>query len=154
MRYLFLAALFGAVFMSIDEAKAQNISATPTYGNVRLSGGFLPDPHIVQLTAGGAVEVARGSCDYGHVANAPDIDFYYDGNGSRTLYIYAVSDSDTMLLVNRPNGSWTCDDDSYGDLDPIVVIRNAPSGLYNIWVGTYGSTTAPAMLYISEIDPR
>lgn len=154
MRHLALFVCFGLVILSIDSTLAQNISATPTYGDVHLSGGFLPDPHVVELIAGGGVDVARGSCTYGRVANAPDVDFYYEGNDRRTLYIFAVSESDTMLLINTPNGTWTCDDDSYGDLDPILVIRNAPSGLYNIWVGTYGTDTAPARLFISEIDPR
>jgi len=154
MRHLTLVTFVGLALLAADRPQAQNISATPTYGDVRLTGGFLPDPHVTELTAGGSVDVARGSCTYGRVANAPDVDFYYEGNNRRTLYIYAVSDTDTMLLINTPNGTWTCDDDGYGDLDPILVIRDAPSGLYNIWVGTYGTDMAPARLFISEIDPR
>jgi hypothetical protein len=47
-----------------------------------------------------------------------------------------------------------CDDDGYGDGDPIVVIPAAEAGLYNIWVGTYQDDMASANLYISEEDPR
>jgi opacity protein-like surface antigen len=152
MRALLALALSAALLA--PAAQAQDVSAEPHYGSVRLAGGFLPDPHVTDVVAGGTVEVNRGRCTYGHVSHAPDVDFYYDGNGARTLYIYAVSGRDTIVLVNTPNGAWACDDDSYGDGDPILVIPAAASGLYNIWVGTYGDDMADATLFISEIDPR
>jgi hypothetical protein len=147
-------ALLAIGLVAVPEARAQNIAATPTYGDVRLEGGFLPDPHTTALTAGGSVDVSRGACQYGKVANAPDVDLYYSGNGGRTLYIYVRSSIDTTLLVNLPQGDWVCDDDSLGNLDPLLIVRNAPSGLYNVWVGTYGDSMGPGLLYISEIDPR
>lgn len=149
-----LLAIAAICFVLVPTTQAQDISADPTYGNVRLDGGFMPDPHVVELTAGGSVSVNVGGCTYGKVANAPDVDFYYNGNEQRTLYITATAGDDTTLLINTPNGSWICDDDSFGNRNPILVIRNAPSGLYNIWVGTYGDDMAPATLRISEIDPR
>jgi hypothetical protein len=138
-----------------ESASAQNISMEPYYGRITLQGGFMPDPHVVKLTAGGSQQVAVGNgCSYGKVSDRPDLNLTYEGNGSRTLYIYAVGSEDITLLVNLPNASWRCDDDSFGDLDPILVIPNARSGLYNIWVGTYGSEMTSATLYITEIDPR
>lgn len=154
---LALAVAFTALSASApDTASAQNISSDPHYGRITLRGGFMPDPHVVKLTAGGSqtVNVGNGECTYGQVSQRPDVNLTYEGNGSRTLYIYAVSDDDITLLVNMPNASWRCDDDGLGNLDPVLVIRNAPSGLYNIWVGTYGSEMTSATLYISEIDPR
>src|SRR5690606_17025099 len=55
--------------------------------------------------------------------------------------------------VRAPNGSWSCDDDSGGNLNPLVAWENPASGRYQIWVGRYGtqSETAPAVLHISEI---
>ena len=150
MRLLIAAA---ALALAIP-AQAQNLAADANYGNIRLAEGFTPDPHRTSLTAGGSVDVNVGGCSYGNVSNAPDLELRYTTSGSSTLYIYAVSGSDTTILVNTSNGSWVCDDDSYGDGDPIVVIRNAPAGTYDIWVGTYGSSMADATLYISEIDPR
>ncbi len=150
-----LFLLVAALLLAAPFAQAQNHSLTPTYGSTTLARGFTPDPHSVALTAGGSQSVTISGCAYGKVANAPDYKVTYR-NASRatTLYIYATSGSDTTLLVNLPDGSWTCDDDSYGDGDPLLVIRNPPSGLYDIWVGTYGSDTSSATLYISEIDPR
>jgi len=152
---LCLGAALALAVLSAPAASAQDISLDPTYGNVRLAAGFLPDPHTVSLTAGGGIAVSMGECSYGYVATAPDVDFYYSGNGSNNLYIYARSGSDTTILVNQPNGNWLCNDDGFSSsTNPLVYINGAPSGLYNIWVGTYASRTAPATLYISEIDPR
>ena len=151
MRVLPVVLMFGLVFAG--ETAAQDVGAEPTYGDVRLDAGFLPDPHIVELTAGGSIEVDKPDCAYGFVASAPDADFYYEGSGLTTLYIFAESDSDTMLLINTPDGTWRCDDDSHRELNPLLEFPNAPSGLYNIWVGTYGNEMVSAALKISEIEP-
>ena len=47
-----------------------------------------------------------------------------------------------------------CDDDSFGDGDPIIEMRYAPGGLYNVWVGSYSNDLHDATLFVSEIDPR
>jgi hypothetical protein len=155
MRTAILGAALAVAVLAAPSAAAQDISATPTYGNVRLSAGFLPDPRTVSLTAGGGIAVSMGECSYGYVANAPDVDFYYSGNGRNNLYIYARSGTDTTLLVNMPNGDWICNDDGLGEgTNPMIVLSRADSGLYNIWVGTYGNRNASATLYLSEIDPR
>jgi len=132
----------------------QDVSAEPTYGSIALEEGFLPDPHVVKLTAGGTIDVSQPGCAYGRVASAPDFDLYYDAGNAATLYISVIADDDTTLLVNTPDGRWQCDDDGYGDLDPIIVVPKAQSGLYDIWVGTYGEELVSATLYISEVDPR
>jgi hypothetical protein len=132
---------------------AQNPAAAAAYAELRLSGGFVPDPRTVSLTAGGSISPSITGCSYGRVANAPDVKLHYSEGGGRTLYIYATSSADVTLLINMPDGSWRCDDDSYTGNNPLVVIPNAPSGRYDIWVGTYGSSTAPAQLMISEINP-
>ncbi|MEM6784433.1 MAG: hypothetical protein AAF624_11950 [Bacteroidota bacterium] len=132
---------------------AQDIAASPTYGDVSLTEGFRPDPHTTTLTAGGSIEVNKGACTYGYVADAPDVDLYYTTSGGSDLYIYAESDSDVTLLVNAPDGSWLCDDDGLGNRDPLIAIPNAADGLYDIWIGTYGDEMQAATLHISEIAP-
>ena len=56
------------------------------------------------------------------------------------------------LLVNAPDGSWYCNDDSNG-LNPMVSWSSPRSGQYDIWIGTYGSGSgmASATLTISEL---
>lgn len=155
MRLTSTIAVTAALFtVTAPEASAQDVSATPTYGSVELSSGFMPDPHVVELTAGGDISVNQGSCTYGQVADAPDFDLYFTATEANTLYISVISGDDTTLLVNGPDGRWYCDDDSYGDLDPVIAIPKAQSGLYDIWVGTYGEELVSATLYISEVDPR
>lgn len=131
-----------------------DLSLQPTYGNVELGEGFVPDPREVALTAGGDVRVRAGDCDYGYVANPPDVDLYYETSGGADLFLYVESEEDATLLVNTPDGSWVCDDDGFGNRNPIVVVPEAAGGLYDIWVGTWGAELADATLYISEIDPR
>jgi len=139
---------------SSSSGEAPDPGAQPTFGRVELTGGFRPDPHAISLRAGGSIEVDISGCSYGHVAEAPDVDLYYTVSGGRDLYIYVDGDEDTTLLVNQPDGSWICDDDGYGNSNPILAIPKAPGGLYDIWVGTYGDDLTDATLYITEVDPR
>ena len=149
---LFIALVYIVFPLS---AAGQSISADAAYGDIALSAGFTPDPWAKHLTAGGSISPDHGSCSYGYVANAPDIELTWEGGGS-TLYIYVMSKggADATLLVNTPDGSWSCDDDGFGDTDPIIQIAKAPSGVYDIWVGTYSSSTFGATLFVSELDPR
>lgn len=153
MHRILTFALLGFFAVATAEAAAQDPGGDPTYGDVSLDAGFTPDPWEMDLTAGGSISVDKGSCSYGEVADDPDVDLYWDGSGS-TLYIYVIAGDDTTLLVNMPNSDWRCDDDSYGDGDPILEIPKAPDGLYDIWVGTYAEEMISATLYISELDPR
>ena len=127
-----------------------------SYGDVTLDERFLPDPYEFSLMAGGGIDLDVGSCNYGYVAESPDVNFHYTTSGGADLYVYASGADDTTLLLNRPDGSWVCDDDDLGDgnRSPLVFIPAAAGGLYNIWVGTYGAANTSATLYISERDPR
>lgn len=134
-------------------ASSQSISAEPNFGSLSLNEGFVPDPQSVAVTSGGSIDVGVGGCSYGFVSDAPDVDFYYTTSGNSDLYIYAVGDGDTTLLINTPSGSWVCNDDSYGDGDPLLRLPNADNGLYNIWVGSYSNEFHDATLFVSEVDP-
>jgi len=150
-RPLFLVLLLLVTAVSVVEA--QNVGATPNFGDLRLKESFMPDPQSVTVTSGGSIEVDEGSCSYGHVSNAPDVNLHYTTSGGSSLYIYVEGDGDTMLLVNTPSGDWVCDDDSHGDLDPLLSFSSAADGLYNIWVGSYSDENHSATLYVSEINP-
>ena len=90
----------------------------------------------------------------GHIANAPDFQLTYNA-GSFPLYFSVLSDADTTLVINGPDGSWYCNDDTNG-LNPVVVFGDgggtATSGTYDVWVGTFGDSNANATLYISELS--
>lgn len=137
-------------------ASAQNYGYAPTYGSVRLSGGFTPDPHTVSLQAGGGIDVSNsigGSC-VGMISDAPDYRVSYSPS-SYPLIISVSSGSDTTLVVNAPDGRWYCDDDSGQGNNPSVRFNSPQSGQYDIWVGTYSSGSNPrAVLNISEVNSR
>lgn len=131
---------------------AQNWELPPTYGQVELTTGFQPDPHSVQLQAGGEIDASTlgGACA-GAIADAPDYDLQFQA-GSLPLNIYVTSDVDTTLVVNGPDGQWYCNDDANG-LNPLVSFATPQSGLYDIWVGSFAGI-ADATLHISELPPQ
>lgn len=130
----------------------------PVYGAIDLLTGFTPDPQVTEVTAGGPVDIAAtpetaGAC-WGFATAEPTLRLNYTAGSTFPLYIYAIAEElDIVLVVNNPDGTWFCDDDSAGNLDPLVIFDAPISGQYDIWVGTYGAgNTAAATLYISEVN--
>ncbi|MBR9826809.1 MAG: hypothetical protein GYB36_13580 [Alphaproteobacteria bacterium] len=137
----------------LGNVEALDASLPSNYGGISLTNGFLPDPHVVELMAGGDLSAeysADNSCR-GFVTAAPDYELNWGGTYG-PLYIYADSEADTTMVVRTPSGDWVCNDDRIG-LDPGVMFDAPSSGTYDIWVGTYWEgEPAPARLGISEID--
>lgn len=128
-----------------------NWQLEPGFGSADLQAGFKNDPYVVPLIAGGPVDLSVIGYR-GMVAEAPDFDLYYEASGT-TLYIYVgYAEGDTVLLVSDPNGNWLYSDDGAGGVNPGIAINNPTSGLYDIWVGTYGSDLVDANLVISEFS--
>jgi hypothetical protein len=154
--FLRSAAVMAGICMAATPAYAQNLNtgATGTHGQVRLTAGFEPDPHSVTVNAGGAIEATRAdeACNAGFIAQRPTYSLRYT-SGDFPLFIYAQSEADTTLAVRTPSGSWVCDDDSGGNLNPLVSFQTPERGRYQIWVGRFGTEgeTASAVLSISEV---
>jgi hypothetical protein len=139
-----------------------NPAAPALFGDQNLSSGFAPDPVTVRLQAGGPIDVsaavsdgvvATGFCT-GYVTRAPSVELTYDA-GALPLFIAAEGDADLTLAVNGPDGAWHCDDDSGGDLNPQIEFTEPESGVYDIYVGTFGDRggeAEAATLYISELE--
>jgi hypothetical protein len=139
--------------LGVPSASAQNINGTPNYGTVNLRSGFTPDPHVTNLRSGGNVAASQvGSDCKGFISGTPDVRLVYS-SGSLPLIISASSQVDTTLVVNAPDGSWYCDDDSGSQgLNPALRFNHPSSGRYEIWVGTYrNASLQPAQLHISEV---
>jgi len=141
---------FGGGF---EPANPLDFTLPANYGDAELAGGFVPDPYLVELMAGGDLEAeaaADPSCR-GYVTQAPDFELTFEP-GALDLYISAVSDRDTTLVINGPDGSWHCNDDGAGNFNPGVHFAEPQAGVYDIWVGTYSSGgPADAVLAISEL---
>jgi hypothetical protein len=154
-RLLRTCAAIAALSMAITPAFADTINARAngTYGRVTLRAGFEPDPHQVTLSAGGSVDASTlGENCGGNIASNPDFTLNYRP-GDLPLYISATSESDTTIVVRAPDGTFVCDDDSAGALNPAVRFETPARGRYQIWVGTFSADSgAPAaVLHISEI---
>lgn len=122
-------------------ALAQNVSLPPTYGSVTLTSGFSPDPHVVDITAGGSITASttESSCS-GYVSDSPDFQLTYE-QGQYALSIFAIADSDITLMINAPDGTWHCNDDSshLDGTNPGVHFATPMAGRYDIWVGAYST---------------
>ncbi len=134
--------LYALVLLAASAVQAQpRPSGTPQH---TISIGA--DAVSVEVRAGGADRNAvPGSGCSGFINDAqPTAALTVDGAGP--LAIYAVSGSDTTLLVSDPAGRWHCSDDARGS-DPAVTFAQAAPGRYVIWVGTFSpNATAPATL--------
>lgn len=127
-------------------------SLDPAYGSVDLAAGFLPDPHTVAIAAGGGFDASSISGCVGWVATAPDFRVNWTaGSGELPLTFHVDSDSDTTLVINDAQGNWVCNDDGDG-LNPVVSFQNAPSGQYDVWVGTYAQgDLQQSELHVTEV---
>ena len=131
-----------------------DLGAEPRYGTLSLSSGFTDDPRTVNLQAGGSLTVGDlGAGCVGSVDAEPHVRIQYEAGTVLPLNLYATSDvEDLTLIVNLPDGSWTCSDD-YSDEHPAVLVETPESGQYDVWVGVYGGGSGAGTLYVSELTP-
>ena len=138
MRFSFLAV-----------ALILGLAAAPADAQPRRNGtpqAALTAPASATVTAGGADRNAvPGSGCSGFISNAaPSATVEVSGTGP--LAIWAVSGSDTTMLVSDPAGLWHCSDDANGS-NPAVTFTDAAPGTYVVWIGTFSPTeTASAEL--------
>ncbi len=114
------------------------------FGTVMLSTGFMPDPKVAQGRSGGARDAATISpgCAGWVDANKPDHVFIAQTAFGANFRILAHSTSqpqqDITLLVQKPDGTYMCNDDAAPPAtDPIVTGNSLMPGVYKIWVGSY-----------------
>ncbi len=128
-----LASLFALALAAVAlPAQAQpRANGTPAH-----AVAVADAPVSVALQAGGGDRNAvPGSGCSGFINNArPSAKLTVSGDGP--LSIYAVSGSDTTLLVSDPAGRWHCSDDANGS-NPAVTFARAAPGSYVVWVGTF-----------------
>jgi hypothetical protein len=132
-----------------------NLILPPTFGYYKGHG----DDDTISLTAGGPLRASETLSDCpGMIASASDVDYFLLAEGdvrAQRFILEFTSDSsaDTTLLIRDPGGNWFCDDDSGGNLNPMLRLNGSQGGLYMIWVGTFEAANAPATLRIRVFDP-
>ena len=128
-------------------AATLDVNAEPVVETLHLSHGFAPNPGAVAVPAGGGIDVSYlgGNC-VGFAAAEPDVRLHWGGTSDWLGFAFHSEDgdADASLIVNLPDGSWICDDDSGDGLDPLIGISAPPEGRYDIWVATH--STAPPHL--------
>ena len=140
----------------VEALSALDYEADPLFGSVSLQRGFSPDPHIVDVTAGGLVDTSNIDLDCGFTSSFPTYAFSLRGGASEgflRIFFVTSDGTDTTLVVHTPSQEWLCmDNSSYGSgMDPVVDIEFATSGKYAIWVGTKQSDTYGAgSLFITQ----
>jgi len=150
-----LAAVVTAALAAPAAAQVVDYTLPSNYGSQNVNSGFLPDPISVSVRAGGTVSASQiGPSCRGYVSRAPDYEINYRA-GNFPLTFFVRSSSDTTLVVNAPDARYYCNDDTDG-LNPAVIFNRPQSGVYDIWVGTYGQTNSfpAATLYITEYTTR
>ena len=157
-----MTGLAAAVALAATTAQAcPNFNLSPYFGSIQLQAGFLPDPQVRNVTAGGTINLNR--CGFGNiytygepvngfVTTRPDFSLNWYG-ASQQLTIAIESNADAILLVNAPDGrTWYYDDD-YRGLSPAITIQNPMQGRYDIWIGSYdGTRRNPARLVFTEYN--
>ena len=128
-------------------------TANARHGASELVVDFLPDPAIIDVSAGGSVwNPHAGDECVGYIdPGTPTLHLDYVA-GSYDLTIGATADADLSLTVRTPDGSVLCDDDGGRDLDPSLTISAPESGRYTIWLGAWDDVgvTHDARLALSE----
>jgi hypothetical protein len=144
----FLAAAAVVAGMAAPALACPNWEASPSFGQIDLYAGFMPDPYVRNITAGGRYDLAGCFNTYGwggSVASKPDFDLYWTGSSAQ-MTIAVQSNADVVLLVNAPDGQWY-----YSDDPAALTFSNPQTGLYDIWIGAYnGSRGIPGQLVITE----
>ncbi len=112
------------------------------YGVHAVTPGFQPDPLNISVVSGGEVDAATlglGPGCKGWVTRRPDAIIQLSATSARLRFYVTPTTGrpDTTLIVNHANGSWRCNDDSWGSLSPTVDVNHAPPGQYFVWVGSY-----------------
>lgn len=132
-----------------------DFTLNPNYGTIDLVSGFTPDPHQVNLSAGGDYNAYQMPGCVGWITRAPDYRVNFTAGSAGLPLIFSVqSEADTTLVINDAGGNWVCNDDTNG-LNPALTFDTPTSGQYDVWVGTFSEgTTQPSVLNVSELSSQ
>lgn len=132
-----------------------NFNNAPLFGARDLTPPFNPDPYVVQVQAGGNEPITGtgisdptgGSCAGFVNARQPDLSITYRGRTPMKMSIDSAAD--TTLIVNQPDGTWRCSDDTANNNpNPSLYFREPQTGRYDVWIGTYNSGELPAAKFL------
>lgn len=140
----------------VSAQESLNPAGAPRYGNQTLAAGFRPDPLTIEVVSGGDINIKAlqlGDNCLGFAAADPDFVVELSERQARITFLIAAAE-DTTLVIKRPDGNWSCNDDTNG-VNPALVYFNALPGAYRLWIGSYAQETySDAILHISSAGPE
>lgn len=140
-----------ALLLLTAPVSAQNgpdYQRTPIFGSTSLQSGFHQQLVKVQVSTSVSIsDYLDGDDCWGYTTSAPTYRVNLTGSGNY-LRFFTMGSEDTTLVVNDPSGRWFCNDDSDG-LNSQISFSSAPSGQYDIWVGSFTDTDINATLGVS-----
>lgn len=104
------------------------------YSDFRIEQGFSGSPTGTGASGGANQASDFGWACVGSIDSTPDHQILVDADTD--LLFYVESEADTTLVVTGHGGTF-CDDDSHGDLNPMVNARLA-AGEYDVYIGDFG----------------
>jgi heat shock protein HslJ len=124
--------------------------------NGKLSSADLP--YTQELTAGGQIgafdlDQANPLCT-GFISAAPTFSFEWTGDAAKVAMFFE-SNLDTTLVVQAPDGSFHCDDDTHGseNLNPWLQLT-VDKGVYRVWVGSFSPDVQASGVLTITNDPN
>lgn len=120
------------------------------------AGGAMAAVMVPRITAGGRHALANcfpATGWRGFTITRPDYRLFYQGTSPTGQLTFSLGSNatDTVLLINAPDGQWYFNDDSNGTFNSTLTFAPAQQGQYDIWAGSYNqSSNNPAQLWISE----
>ena len=95
------------------------------FGTFTLSPGFEPDPHTIAGTSGGAINANTKSPECtGWISQTPDHIFMAQQPFPSIKVIANGGDQDLTMVLQKPDGTFMCNDDGDGGLLGAVLGRS------------------------------
>ncbi|MDX2162430.1 MAG: serine protease [bacterium] len=143
----------------VPDLSSLDYNLEANYGGIQLASGFEPEAHVVEVISGVAedmfVDVASlnlGQNCLGFATPQPDYKVQWSGRSEGLRFFFHNDEGgDTALIVNLPDGSWLCSDDSFDTLNPTVDVLDPAEGQYDIWVASYNADeNIPGYLVVTQ----
>ena len=131
-----------------------NTGAEPLLGRIEFGPDTRVDPRIIfdiQPSQTEAFGMGQGCAGF-ITPSQPDLVISAQP-GLPQLMVYMASDTDGTLVISGPDGTLYCNDD-FEDLNPGVMIPNAPAGDYAVFAGSYSGSGGMATLGVTIAAPQ
>ncbi|MCA9904136.1 MAG: hypothetical protein KC547_09780 [Anaerolineae bacterium] len=107
-----------------------------------------------RVTVSSATQYSAGCVGYATAAPTTEVYWVRDNmRESERLRLFYISRDNSSLIVRKPDGTWLCNDDSFGTNNPTIDIERPRSGNYFIWIASETeSQTLSGTLYATLED--